>query len=156
MESTDTGTSHEGRHNPVLCKSTILYIENNMQDNVGSLDRITAVTCVCKLLYTVLTNTLSFHCSHASVQNGCSLTLYGSSGFTTVSPPILISILHWLGCATDLDIRWLVLDLKVQLSAPTLTMIKSMPGFQRLAYCNRASVRFAMCASTDKAKDGNI
>jgi hypothetical protein len=27
VESIDTGTSHEGRYNPVLCKSTILYTE---------------------------------------------------------------------------------------------------------------------------------
>ena len=46
VESTDTGTSHEGRYNPVLGKSTILYTDNSMQDNVSSLDRITVVTCV--------------------------------------------------------------------------------------------------------------
>ena len=57
--ATDTGTSHKGRYNPVLSKSTILYTNNSMQDNVSSLDRIPAVTstCVCKLLYVVLTNT---------------------------------------------------------------------------------------------------
>ena len=44
--STDTSTSHERMYNPVLCKSTILYTENSMQDNVSSLDRITVVTCV--------------------------------------------------------------------------------------------------------------
>jgi hypothetical protein len=55
---TDTGTeSHKGRYNPVLSSNTILYINNNMQDDVSSLDRIPAVTCVCKLLYVVLTNT---------------------------------------------------------------------------------------------------
>jgi hypothetical protein len=75
--SSDIDTSHERRYNPVLCKSTILYTNNNMQDNVSSLDRIPAITCVCKLLYAVLTNTSSFHCSHTSSQNGWSLTLYG-------------------------------------------------------------------------------
>ena len=34
-----------------------LYTNNSMLDNVSSLDRIPAVTCVCKLLYVVLTNT---------------------------------------------------------------------------------------------------
>jgi hypothetical protein len=58
--ATDTGTSHKGRYNPVLSKSTILYTNNIMQDNVSSLDRIPAVTCVCKLLYVVLTNTSIF------------------------------------------------------------------------------------------------
>jgi hypothetical protein len=55
--STDTDTSHERRDNLVLGKSTILYTNNSMLDNVSSLDRIPAVTCVCKLLYVVLTNT---------------------------------------------------------------------------------------------------
>jgi hypothetical protein len=52
-----------------------------MLDNVSSFDRITAVTCVCKLLYAVLTNTLSCHSSHTSIQNGCSLTLYSPYNF---------------------------------------------------------------------------
>ena len=105
-------------------------------------------TCVCKLLYAVLTNTLSCHSSHTSIQNGCSLTLYGSSGFTA---EFSLSILHWLYSyqfCIDLDVlglnvRWLVLDLKVQ----KCTDIESMPGFQRPAYCNRTSVRFALCVS---------
>jgi hypothetical protein len=57
---TDTGPSHKGRYNPVLSKSTILYTNNNMQDDVSSLDHIPDVTCVCKLLYVVLTNTSIF------------------------------------------------------------------------------------------------
>ena len=51
---TDTGTSHKRRYNPVLSSSTALYTNNSMLDNVSSFDRITAVTCVCKLLYVVL------------------------------------------------------------------------------------------------------
>ena len=89
--ATDTGTSHKGMYNPVLSSSTALYTNNNMLDNVSSFVRITAVTCVCKLLYAVLTNTLSCHSSHTSIQNGCSLTLYGSSGFTA---EFSLSILH--------------------------------------------------------------
>jgi hypothetical protein len=58
--ATDTGTSHKRRYNPVLSKSTILYTNNIMQDNASSLDHIPAVTCVCKLLYVVLTNTSIF------------------------------------------------------------------------------------------------
>jgi hypothetical protein len=58
--ATDTGTSHKQRYTPVLSKSTILYTNNIMQDNVSSLDRILDVTCVCKLLYVVLTNTSIF------------------------------------------------------------------------------------------------
>jgi hypothetical protein len=54
---TDTGTSHERRYNPVLSSSTRLYTNNSMLDNVSLLDRIPAVTCVCKLLCVVLTNT---------------------------------------------------------------------------------------------------
>ena len=42
-----------------------------------------------------------------------------------------------------MNVRWLVLDLKVQ----KCTDIESMPGFQRPAYCNRTSVRFALCVS---------
>ena len=61
---TDTGTSHERRYNPVLSSSTALYTNNSMLDNVSSFDRITVVTRVCKLLYAVLTNTLSCHSSH--------------------------------------------------------------------------------------------
>ena len=57
---TDTGTSHERRYNPVLSSSTALYTNNSMLDNVSSFDRIPAVTCVCKLLYVVLTNTSIF------------------------------------------------------------------------------------------------
>ena len=41
--STDIGTSHEGRYNPVLGSSTALYTNNSMLDNVSSFDRITAV-----------------------------------------------------------------------------------------------------------------
>ena len=57
--ATDTGTSHKGRYNPVLSSSTILYTNNSMQDDVSSLDHIPAVTCVCKLLYVVLTTNTS-------------------------------------------------------------------------------------------------
>ena len=57
---TDTDTSHERMYNPVLSSSTVLYTNNIMLDNVSSLDRIPAVTCVCKLLYVVLTNTSIF------------------------------------------------------------------------------------------------
>ena len=84
--ATDTGTSHKGMYNPVLSSSTALYTNNSMLDNVSSFDRITAVTCVCKLLYAVLTNTLSCHSSHTSIQNGCSLTLYAP-------PRVLIEVL---------------------------------------------------------------
>jgi hypothetical protein len=75
--ATDTGTSHKGSYNPVLSKSVILYTNNSMQDNVSSLDRIPVVTCVCKLLYAVLTNTSIFPLIIAARMAIRSLTLYG-------------------------------------------------------------------------------
>jgi hypothetical protein len=68
--------------NLVLGKSTILYTENSMQDNVCSLDRITAITCVCKLLYVVLTNADDAFLS----KGNRSITLFPESSYRILGP----------------------------------------------------------------------
>jgi hypothetical protein len=91
-----------------------------MQDNVSSLDRIPAVsvTCVCKLLYAVLTNTSSFHCSHTSRQNGCSLTLYDIlvQGGLVASPSEQVPVRSIVAIALQ---RWRCVELaEVEARAP--------------------------------------